>query len=360
MFEFKPDYEQVRRRMDAWWECAVTDRTLTSITFPKPEDERVPVPRKEHDSLRERWLDSEYNAERAYATAANTVYYADALPVKFPNLGPEVFSAFYGCELEYGENTAWSVPMLEEWDPETVSQLSVDTDSFYFRKLVEMTDAYLERAKGKFIVGYTDLHPGGDAVAAFRDPAKLCLDMVERPGEVKELVERVTDDFIEVFDFFYEKLSAAGMPSSSWLPLTCDGRFHIPSNDFSCMISMDMFTDVFLPGIERECAHMDRCIYHLDGPQALRYLDLLLDEPDIHAIQWVAGAGQSAWHQWIDVYQRIQEKRKAFVVYLPVDELDQLFEHLRPEGAWLSVGGIQDREQADRALEKIENWGMRP
>ena len=47
---------------------------------------------------------------------------------------------------------------------------------------MEMTDALIEAAKGKFIVGCTDLHGGGDAVAAFRDPAELLIDTIEKPS----------------------------------------------------------------------------------------------------------------------------------------------------------------------------------
>ena len=207
------------------------------------------------------------------------------------------------------------------------------------------------------VVGYTDLHPGGDAIAAFRDPQQLCIDMIEHPKDIKALVERITDDFFKVYELYYEKLTAAGMPSTTWLKATCSGRYHVPSNDFSCMVSNSMFEDVFLPGIVRECRHMDRNIYHLDGPQALRYLDTLLALPEIHAIQWVPGAGQDYWALWIEVYQRIQSVHKAFCLTVPLQDLDQLFDTLQPQGAWVTVSGIHDKETADRVLRKFEYWG---
>jgi hypothetical protein len=156
---------------------------------------------------------------------------------------------------------------------------------------------------------------------------------------------------------FHAKLAAAGMPSTSWLPATCRGKYHIPSNDFSCMISDQLFADSFLPGNVRECSHMDRCIYHLDGPQVLRFLDTLLELPQIHAIQWVAGAGRDHWADWIPVYRRIQEAGKGFWIGVPAAELDQLFAALRPEGAWVTVSGIADQDSAQAALKAISRWG---
>lgn len=305
-------------------------------------------------------MDTEYVVARASARLGNTVHFADSLPIAWPNLGPEIFSAFYGCEMDYGETTAWSRPILADLSAESVADLHLDTDSFYFRKLVEMTDALIEAGRGRFIVGYTDLHGGGDAIAAFRDPQELLIDTIEHPREIKALCERITAEFLAVYDLFHEKLSAAGMPSTTWLGATCKGKYHVPSNDFSCMISDAAFEDLFIPGIIRECRHMDRCIYHLDGPQAFRYLNRLLDIPEIHAIQWVAGTGRDYWANWIEVYQRIQARHKAFQISVPLRDLDRLFEALSPEGVWISsVPGVAGREQAEAALAKIAAWTRR-
>ena len=102
----------------------------------------------------------------------------------------------------------------------------------------------------------------------------------------------------------------------------------------------------------------DRNIYHLDGPQALRYLDRLLEIPQIHAIQWVPGAGQSYWADWIEVYQRIQSKKRALCLSrLPAKDLNLLFTSLDPEGVWIrSVSGISNEREAEAALHEIAKW----
>ena len=361
MFAYKPDTAAVLDRFEAWWERAIIDRPLVSITLPRPEAECQPPPRSDHANLRDRWMDTTYVVETAEAVVRNTFWYGDSLPVAWPNLGPEVFSALYGCGMEYGEDTAWSVPILTDWSEDSLHALRLSRDNFYFRKLTEMTDALIDAGKGKFIVGYTDLHGGGDAIAAFRDPMHLLIDTIEHPAEVRALCERVTTDFLDVYDFFHARLSAAGMPSTTWCSATCKGKFHIPSNDFSCMISDRTFEELFLPGIIRECRHMDRCLYHLDGPQALRYLDRLLEVPEIHAIQWVPGAGRDSWQEWIGVYQRIQRANKALqILSVPAQDLTRLFEVLSPEGVWISaVSGISCEEEAASVLQLVAGWTRR-
>lgn len=361
MFDLKPDFEDVLSRYEAWWHCDVVDRPLVSMTFLKAEEERVPTRQKKHTTLRERWMDTEHVVRSAEVRLLNTVYFADSLPIAWPNLGPEVFSAFYGCEMEYGESTAWSKPILFDWSEASVNGLQFDKDNFYFRKIMEMMDALIAIGKNRFIVGYTDMHGGGDALAAFRDPQALLIDTLENPEAIKRLCDRITTDFLHVYDLFYEKLSAADMPSTTWLPATCKGKYHVPSNDFSCMISDKAFEDLFIPGIIRECRHMDRSIYHLDGPQALRFLDRLLEIPEIHAIQWVPGAGRDYWANWIDVYQRIQKRKKAMMIGgVPVKDLPLLFESLDPEGVWISsISGVSNRQEAEVALIKISQWTKR-
>lgn len=361
MFELKPDFEEAINRYEAWWNCAIMDRPLVSITFPLPEAKQQALPQKEHATIRDRWMDTEYTITTAEAHLRNTVHFADSFPIVWPNLGPEIFSAFYGCEMEYGEHTAWSKPILPDWSEGSVNGLRLDMNNFYFQKLVEMTDALIERGKDKFIVGYADLHGGGDAIAAFRDPQELLIDTIENPDAIKVVCDRITTDFLKVYDMLHEKLSAAGMPSTTWLPATCKGKYHVPSNDFSCMISDEAFEGLFIPGIIRECQHMDRCIYHLDGLQALRYLDRLLEIPEIHAIQWVPGAGQDYWADWIEVYQRIQNKNKALQIHsVPAKDISRLFEALHPEGVWIgSVSGVSNQQEAEAILGEIAQWTKR-
>ena len=136
MFQLKPDFEQVMDRYEAWWDCETIDRPLVCLRFPGDESERIPGPKaKEYSSHRDRWMDIEYRVESMSAGLHNSVHFADALPIAWPNLGPEIFSSFYGCNMVYGESTGWSEPILEDWTQESVDRLQLDLDGFYFRKL---------------------------------------------------------------------------------------------------------------------------------------------------------------------------------------------------------------------------------
>ena len=274
-------------------------------------------------------------------------------PAPMPNLGPEVFSAFFGCELDYGESTSWSIPNLEDWAE--VDNIKFSTENVYWKKIEEMTDALLEVGKGKFYTGITDLHPGGDAIVAFRDPLRMNIDMIEAVDEIKALLGYINQVYFQVYDHYYDKLTAAGQAISSWPGIVSSKKWYVPSNDFSCMVSKAMFDDVFLPGIEEECRHMEASIYHLDGPDALRHLDSLLDIKELNAIQWVYGDGHGRATDWLPVYQRCQAAGKGIQLFIGADELDTIMAHLHPQGVWMALGA-ENREHADALLKKVGTW----
>ena len=355
MLEFKPDFEKAMRRMDAFWERSVFDRPVTQFYLEKPSEQHIPLPAAQHANAAERWLDVDYQAHLTLAQLSNRLFLGDSLPVAFPNLGPEILAAFYGCPIHFGDyGTSWSDPILKDLAP--AQPFSLDLDNPLFSKLEELTGAMLEIGKGKFIVGLSDFHPGGDLLAALRNPQDLALDLVENPEQVKEFLTRLEPDYFRVYDFWYEKLRAAGQPITSWLEMASYGKYYIPSNDFSAMISTKMYREFFLPGIIAECQFLDRSIYHLDGPGALRHLDTILEIPELDAVQWVPGAGREIFSKWIQIYQKIQAAEKGILVYCELRDLELVMTSLSPRGLALAISGVPDAETGLNLLSRLQTW----
>jgi hypothetical protein len=352
--EHIPDWHERIARQDAFWQREIVGRPVVCLSLPKPGRPNPAAAAWPHAALRDRWMDAQFVAECALAEATNREYFGDALPTAWPNLGPDLFAALLGCELEFAQDTSWSVPCLKSWAD--AAKVSFSEDGFYWKKLLEMTDALLEIGKGKFYTGLTDMHPGGDAIAALRGPEQLNLDLTEALGEVKALLARVNAIFSQIYGFYYEKLIGAGQAITNWCGIVSTRKWHVVSNDFSCMISPAMFDDVFLPGIIEECRQLEASIYHLDGPGALPHLDSLLRIEALDAIQWVPGAGHGRASDWLAVYKKCQAAGKGLQLTLEPDEVDLLMENLRPEGLWIWLDGVADREQADAIIKKLHKW----
>jgi hypothetical protein len=350
--ETKPDAGMVLQRMKAWWEREILDRPTIQITAPRPNPR--PLPAKRHASVRERWLDTDFVIECAVIRAENTYWAGEILPSFWPNLGPEILTAALGAELVFGEETSWSVPLLPHGAD--IPKLAVDANNPYVRVILEMTRRALAAGRGKFLVGLTDLHPGGDLAASLRDPQQLCLDLVLEPEQVHALMEQLRPAFIAFYELQHRLLREAGQTlTTSWLPLFAAGRYYIPSCDFACLVSPQMFQEFFLPEIAPEIAWLDRSIYHLDGPKALPHLDAILALEKLDAVQWVWGAGNEPASQWMPVFRRIQAAGKNIHASIEPWEIPLFMECLRPEGVMLSTWA-RSVEEADALIAQIARW----
>ncbi|MCL2377646.1 MAG: hypothetical protein FWC77_00810 [Defluviitaleaceae bacterium] len=354
MFELKPDYEKAQARMNAFWDFAETDRPLVHIAFPKPNQEAFE--KKSHQSSKELWLDIEYRVEMHINRMENTVFYGEAMPVFFPNLGPNILSAWAGCSNTYEDVTVWTAPCIFDWETDGPNAI-IDQNHTLYKKMDAYTRLVLEKAKGRFIVGLTDLQPGGSHLAALRGPETLAMDLLENPEKVKAKIASSYLEYYPIFDYYRGLLKEANQPISTWLPLTSETSMYIPQNDFSCMISPAMFEEFFLEGIAQECRHYGQSIYHLDGPGALKHLDALLEIPELNAIQWVPGAGQEDVAPWIDVYKKIHAAGKSVFIYMynPSD-LKLLMENIPARGTGVEIVGVKNEEEAKDIMKIIETW----
>jgi hypothetical protein len=97
---------------------------------------------------------------------------------------------------------------------------------------------------------------------------------------------------------------------------------------------------------------MEYPLYHLDGIGALPHLDMLLELPNLRAIQWVPGAGKERLAQWYDVIRKILGARKSVQVFAQVDEVDDLIANVGTRGLLISVSGSE--EELIKLAEKME------
>ena len=159
-----------------------------------------------------------------------------------------------------------------------------------------------------------------------------------------------------MYDSFNDKLRTNGQPITSWTPLVSEGRYYIPSNDFSIMISKNMYDEVFLPGLINEIRFYDRSLYHLDGPGALRHLDSILSIRELNALQWVPGAGSEQFTRWIHVYQKVQAAGKGVQVNCGVDEVADVMKYLCPKGLFMQIWGVPHADTANNILREMVRW----
>lgn len=352
--EKKQDFNDCMKRIYAWYNQEIIDRAPIRFAAHNAEySEAHVIKGRSWANLKERWWDTGYQIELFEHHLENSVFNAETFPVFWPNLGPEVYTAFYGVELEYKEVTSYAKPNITDWSQ--LDSIRFDKNNPYFRKIEEMTFAALERCPGKYMVGYTDIHPGMDCAAAFRDPQQLCIDLLLEPDEVKKLIDISSRDFHLIFDHFDSILKAHGQPSVTWMGIPSFGKIHIPSCDFATMISPEQFEEFVLPIIQKEVKAMTHNIFHLDGKGVANHVDHLLTMPEINAIQWVQGVGDDLpILQWVPFIKKIQAAGKSVIVDLTLSELEPFMREVNPKGIYLCIAA--DPAIQPDIIRRVEKW----
>jgi hypothetical protein len=353
MLAGKADFDEVLARFEAWWQGQMIDRPLLTINV---RDGRSASTAPPCGDLRHVWMDAEAAIDRFEAGIESQTFVAETLPVYMPNLGPDICATVFGAELEFGRDTSWSRPVVG--DCREILNLRPNLENEYWTTIRRMTDLSLKRGAGRWLTGITDLHTNGDLVAALRGPQEMCIDLADDPEGVAGAVEHVTKWFPAMYDDLHSRITASGQPTTTWAPYLATGRAYVTSCDFICMISRDMFRSTVLPSLRAEMQFLDRNMFHLDGPDALRHLDDLLALDELDAVQWTWGAGNGPAARWTDVYRKIQAAGKAMQILCesPADALAVAGALDSPRGCWFTVQGGYTLAQAHDLLAALADW----
>ena len=342
---YKPDFERVKEYWRAFWEKEVIDRPLISVTSPKNNVEQK-MPRYLAG------IDGDYiGALKQYEAHAATTYFGgEAIPSFEITLGPDQFAAFLGAELEHLKdiNTTWVKPNIKNW--KDVS-FKLDPNNPSWAHILSFYKESVPFSEGKFLLNMLDLHSNMDCLSAMRDPAYLCMDLLDRQDEVEAALHKVRNLYPQVFEAIYEAGDMKNRGSIGWAPTYCEGKFAVVQCDFSCMISPDMARRFVIPAIAEEATYLDHCVYHYDGKEALGHLDDVLAIKEIDVIQWVPGDGNPRSVEWMDLLKKIQKAGKGLWIYdWTIDEIKQFYKELRPEGLLFQVQA-KSQDEADEAIE---------
>jgi len=344
------NFDKIKKKYLEYWNKENHDRPLMDIRAARYDYRNVF--NDDSKTLQERWLDIEYVVAKERAILEATYFAGEAYPLVNPNLGPDVFGAYFGCGLTFGEYTSWSTKHFGSLDDIDCSQLDRQND--WFLKTIELTKTMVNDSRGDYLVGITDIHPGMDGLVSLRGPQELCFDIYENPGLVKKLSLEMYDRFTEVYAILNRIISKRQRGSSNWMGIWHPKGWYVTSCDFMGMISQEMYQQFVEPEIKRELSFLKNSIFHLDGPGALRHLDDLLKIEELNGIQWVYGAGQPTAAHWIPVLKKIQDAGKLVHIDIVAEDLPILLKELKPEGVLYKMN-CGTAQEADEMMKMAEN-----
>ncbi len=301
------------QRNEAFWNNELDDGPLMWVTVPNAKPGTPPA---EPDEAEHLWTDVDYYVAAAEDQLARTHYAGDALPVCHPWLGPDQFAAWLGADMNIKpkEVTSWVKPFVDDW--RKFPEFKIDPDNKWWKLYLELLRRCAEAGKGKWITAYPDLHTGIDGLSAIRGPENLMVDMITEPDTIHRAMRQMTDLWKQIVDTVSDIILPTGQGTSNWTMGYSRERFLcVGQNDFSCMISPQMFEDFCWHDTSECVAHVAHVMYHLDGPDAVRHLPKILELDKLKCVQWIQGAGNAPPSQWLDLLRQVQDAGKSVQLY---------------------------------------------
>ncbi|KKK42992.1 hypothetical protein LCGC14_1346130 [marine sediment metagenome] len=338
----KEDLEEAKERMKSWWDHETTDRPTIAYNIPEtPNSARALIASSALNyDLGKNWDGIDSVLDTFENNSDGLVWGGDCIPRYFPNYGPGAMAAVLGVTPEFKSGTIWFhrktnvkdiVPLLEN------AKLN-DNNEWYLR-LKRTTEIAAKRgAKHNYCVAMTDLGGILDILVSFLGPQEIIIQMRRNPELIDTCRAIILEKYLKLYDELQNIINKYVDGCDTWLNLWCPKRYYTMQSDFCVMLNQKYFERFVLPDLKEQAEHMDHSIYHLDGPEQIRFLDDILKVVD--GIQWVPGAKpgmpQDGADKWMPLYKKIQKAGKNIhMTILDCPVVPKVYKQLDPKGLFV-------------------------
>ena len=357
MSTWKTNLEETKKHYVDWWSHKGVILNMWEH-FQEGVTPHADVPQpKPYKDLNQKWFDPEWRAEYLDWYVAHSCLKADILPVANTQLGPGSLAAILGGVFEGGEDTIWIHP--SPYDNDDIVFDPNHPNWLLHKKLLQ---ACKRKAQGHYYVGMPDLMEGLDVLAALKGTDRVLMDTVMQPELLERQLQQINDIYFQVFDELYDIIREGDEMAfcyfSSWAP----GKMTKLQSDISTMISVDDYRRFVLPFIREQCQKIPYTLYHLDGVDAIRHLDALLEIDELNAIQWTPGVGQpqGGSPKWYNLYRRILDADKSVMAsWVKPDELRPLLEAIGTDGVHIEMD-FHNEQEVEEAMEIVSRHTHSP
>lgn len=307
--KYKANWEETKQKWRAYWKRQNTGRPLMHIVANREEamDEARAEALKSKD-MDDKYLSASRIAER-YRYWCET---HDFLGESFPNLsvdfGPGSMAGYLGSEIIFADKTVWFEECVPEWDG--YPDLKFDPQNKWFQRHIQLFSQVQALAGDDFYLGIPDIIENIDIIASLRGAENTIFDMMDEPEELARRIDQVERAYYEYYDRFYDiaKQQENGRDASCYtvFQIWGEGKTLKQQCDFSAMMSPTQFRQFIQEPLRQQARKADNVLYHLDGPDAIRHLDALMEIEEIDALQWTSGDynPDGTFEAWYSIYDK--------------------------------------------------------
>jgi len=165
-------------------------------------------------------------------------------------------------------------------------------------------------------------------------------DMLTQKQKVKDALQKISVVFERTVEEFWKQIKMKREGSGSFIGIWAPGCAPSVQCDALAYIGPRQFKKFALPFIKKDLKQADYGTYHLDGPDALKFVHDLLEIPDLDLIQWVHGAGNpdGVALKWYPLVKRVLKAGKRIMLYTGPDKVPFFIKKLKKDG--IDPGGV--------------------
>lgn len=350
---WKQNWEDSKKRYLDWW----NGKGLVISMWEHIEKDGKPhesiAPPSPAKDISQFWFDADWRAENIHYQLSRSSFKADILPVANTHLGPGSLAAILGAELEGREDTIW-IKHQEDFGDDII----FNEKNKWWQLHLDLLKACKRHSQGKYLVGCPDLIEGLDTLASLKGNQSVLTDMLLRPELLKSQLQKINDIYFRVFDTIYQIIREEDEMAFCYFSIWGPGKVSKLQCDISVMISEDDFRQFALPYLKEQCQKIDYTLYHLDGVDAIRHLDAILEIEELNAVQWSPGEGepQGGNECWYGIYKKILAKGKSVMpCWVEMDELKPLLDNIGGTGLNVLMH-FKSEKEIDEALRIADEY----
>jgi hypothetical protein len=168
-----------------------------------------------------------------------------------------------------------------------------------------------------------------DVLASMRGAQDTLFDIIDEPDEILKRIYQINDIYFQYYDRFYEiAKDDEGGSCYTVFQIWGPGKTAKLQCDFSAMMSPDQFRKFIQGSLRKQAGKLDNVLYHLDGPDAIKHVDAIMEIEEIDALQWTSGdyGPDGTFEQWYEIYDKAVKAGKALWIKVYSGEFEQLMQ----------------------------------
>lgn len=361
---WKTDWPILQDHYDAFWKKEGLIVSTWGGYFPVdritcPLDDIATLEKIEPDNWEDFYTDPYLVAKHQRYALAHAVYPGDMIPFSYCDWGTVSLAPMLGATQHFSKDTIWYTHEDGALSCEHDRALTLEEDNSWYQTVQKLAYVGSKWAKGKYHCGMPAMCGGLDVLSELRGASQLCMDLVFEPDWVKKKVSEIDAASKKAYHRLYDIMKAEdGSIFHAFFMIWGRGKTGLIQCDFASLISPEMFSEFAVPSIKEACSYLDYSLYHVDGKDALRTVDILLTIDEIDCIEFTPGPTvlQGGDPCWYPLYRKIKDAGKCVqAVEMRAEEVIPLLDAVGPNGMYLMVNFRSEKEVYE-TMEAVERF----